>query len=247
MALEDMLTSVFQSSLEFMLRFQQYIELVRTQDQAKLLESIIHAKKYLLPFRDSYPKEVQQACGLLAFPPGTRADAYAVCFPIQLPQHIPFSLDILTFSQELYSRSRWSSLAELFTQTHNTLLSLPSVPLLHIALSAGLSALKTPSCHSTYPHSTLSSISPTSSSSLTTSVCPICSTELNDLARNVPYAHHTTSHVESDLVLLPNGCVYGLHRLEEYSRKAGVEKGHVKDLRTGEVVKVESLKKVYIS
>jgi len=63
----------------------------------------------------------------------------------------------------------------------------------------------------------------------------------------VPYAHHTTSHVESDLVLLPNGCVYGLHRLEEYSRKAGVEKGCVKDLRTGEVVRVEGLKKVYIS
>ncbi|PVH82272.1 macrophage erythroblast attacher protein-like protein [Cadophora sp. DSE1049] len=214
-----------ESNLEFMLRFQQYIELVRTQDQAKLLESIAHAKKYLLPFRESYPKEVQQACGLLAFPPGTRAEAYA----------------------DLYSPTRWHALSDLFTQTHNTLLSLPSVPLLHIALSAGLSALKTPSCHSTHPHSTLSSISPTSSSSLTTSVCPICSTELNDLARNVPYAHHTTSHVESDLVLLPNGCVYGLHRLEEYSRKAGVEKGCVKDLRTGEVVRVEGLKKVYIS
>ena len=68
-----------QSNLEFMLRFQQYIELVRTQDQTKLLESITHAKKFLLPFRDSYPKEVQQACGLLAFPPGTRAAAYDVC------------------------------------------------------------------------------------------------------------------------------------------------------------------------
>ena len=61
-----------------MLRFQQYIELVRTQDQSKLLESIVHAKKYLLPFKDSYPKDVQHACGLLAFPPGTRAGAYEV-------------------------------------------------------------------------------------------------------------------------------------------------------------------------
>lgn len=126
------------------------------------------------------------------------------------------------------------------------------MPLLHIALSAGLSALKTPSCHSSHPLSTPSptSISPTSASSLTTTVCPICSTELNDLARNVPYAHHTTSHVESDLVLLPNGCVYGLQRLEEYSRKAGVEKGWVRDLRGGgggELYKVEDLKKVYIS
>lgn len=213
-----------ESNLEFMLRFQQYIELVRTQDQNKLLESIAHAKKFLIPFRDSYPKEVQQACGLLAFPPGTGAEAYS----------------------ELYSQSRWGTLSTLFMQTHNNLLSLPSVPLLHIALSAGLSALKTPSCHSS--HNTVStSISPTSSSSLTTSVCPICSTELNDLARNVPYAHHTKSHVESDLVLLPNGCVYGLQRLEEYSRKAGLDPGLVKDLRNGEVFEVERVKKVYIS
>jgi macrophage erythroblast attacher len=148
--------------------------------------------------------------------------------------------------QELYSQSRWGALSTLFMQTHNSLLSLPSVPLLHIALSAGLSALKTPSCHSS--HNTVStSISPTSSSSLTTSVCPICSTELNDLARNVPYAHHTKSHVESDLVLLPNGCVYGLQRLEEYSRKAGLDPGLVKDLRNGEVFEVERVKKVYIS
>jgi len=128
-------------------------------------------------------------------------------------------------------------------QTHNNLLGLPSVPLLHIALSAGLSALKTPSCHSSH----ISSISPTSSSSITTSVCPICSTELNDLARNVPYAHHTTSHVESDLLLLPNGCVYGKQRLEEYRRKAGLDADMFKDLRNGEVFPVDKAKKVFIS
>ncbi|RDL39373.1 Macrophage erythroblast attacher protein-like protein [Venustampulla echinocandica] len=209
------------SNFEFMLRFQQYIELVRTQDQTKLLESINHAKKHLIPFKDSYPKEVQQACGLLAFPPSTRAEAYS----------------------ELYNPQRWTMLANLFMQTHNSLLSLPSVPLLHIALSAGLSALKTPSCHSSH----ISAISPTSSSSITTSVCPICSTELNDLARNVPYAHHTKSHVESDLVLLPNGCVYGARRLEEYSRKAGLGPGLLKDLRNGDVFSVDDVKKVYIS
>ncbi|TAQ84054.1 hypothetical protein B7494_g7624 [Chlorociboria aeruginascens] len=65
-----------ESNLEFMLRFQQYIELVRTQDQAKLLESIAHAKKFLLPFKDTYPKELQQAWGLLALPPSTRAEGY---------------------------------------------------------------------------------------------------------------------------------------------------------------------------
>ncbi|KAJ8065111.1 hypothetical protein OCU04_005824 [Sclerotinia nivalis] len=210
-----------ESNLEFMLRFQQYVELVRTQDEAKLVESIAHAKKYLLPLRESYPKEVQQACGLLAFPPGTRASGYG----------------------ELYSPTRWTDLAALFTETHNTLLSLPSVPLLHIALSAGLSALKTPTCHSSH----ISSISPASTTANTTSVCPICSIELNDLARNMPYAQHTKSHVESDLVLLPSGYVYGEHILQEHGRKMGLGEGIYKDLRTGDVYRKEETKKVYIS
>lgn len=204
-----------------MLRFQQYIELVRTRDQTKLIEAINHAKKHLTPWKEQYPQLVQKVCGLLAFPPGTPSPEYA----------------------ELYSQSRWSFLANLFMKTHNSLLALPSVPLLHIALSAGLSALKTPSCHSSQG----ASISPTSSSALTTSVCPICSTELNELARNVPYANHTKSHVESDLVLLPNLHAYGRARLEEFSRKAGLDVGEVKDLRTGEKYAVETLKKVYIS
>ena len=128
-------------------------------------------------------------------------------------------------------------------QTHNTLLSLPPVPLLHIALSAGLSALKTPSCHSSHS----SSASPSSVSSVNTSVCPICSTELNDLARNVPYAHHTKSHVDPDAVLLPNGRVYGKSKLEEYSMKAGLDDRKIKDLRTGEIYESDRIKKVYIS
>jgi len=208
------------SNLEFMLRFQQYIELVRTQEDQKLLEAIVHAKKYLLTSKHTYPKEIQQAAGLLAFPPGTRASVY----------------------DELYSQSRWDTLAAIFMQTHNTLLSLPSVPLLHIALSAGLSALKTPSCHSA-----ASSTTPSASSSIATSVCPICSTELNDLARNVPYAHHTKSHTASDCVVLPNDRVYSKSRLEEYSRKGGLSEEFVKDLRTGEVFSAEKIKKVYIS
>lgn len=63
----------------------------------------------------------------------------------------------------------------------------------------------------------------------------------------MPYAHHTKSHVESDLVLLPNGCVYGRERLEEYSRKAGLAEGLIKDLRSGEVFDFERVKKVFIS
>ncbi|KAI0480327.1 CTLH/CRA C-terminal to lish motif domain-containing protein [Xylariaceae sp. FL0804] len=252
------------SNLEFMLRFQQYIEIVRnrskagagagaTKGQHGAGEALTHARKWLFPYREAYPREVLQACGMLAVPPGAapRLPAYA----------------------DLYSPVRWQALADLFTKTHNELLALPPVPLLHIALSMGLSALKTPACHSSVSHnpavsaaaaaaasasaaaaaasssSTATTTTTTTSSSLAlaASVCPICSTELNELARGVPYAFHSGSHVEPDLLMLPNGRAYGRARLDEYARKSGLAEGQVRDLRTGEVFDAEGLKKVFIT
>ncbi|KAI0914326.1 CTLH/CRA C-terminal to lish motif domain-containing protein [Ustulina deusta] len=214
------------SNLEFMLRYQQYIELVRNRAQTKPDEAMAHARKHLFPYRDTYPKEVRRACGLLGM----------------LPEYA----DRVSAYKELYAEARWQMLADLFTTTHHSLLSLPSIPLLHIALSSGLSALKTPACHSIHPNSAAAPSHHTSLS-LATSVCPICSTELNELARNVPHALHSKSHVEPDLLLLPNGRAYGKARLEEYAKKAGLSENEVKDLRTGEVYEVDQLKKVYIS
>ena len=141
----------------------------------------------------------------------------------------------------MFSQARWDDLADLFVKTHHELFSLPARPLLHIALSAGLSALKTPSCHSRYASSTANA------NSSTTSVCPICSTELNELARNLPYAHHTKSHVENDPIVLPNGRLYGRDRLLEMSAKLGLSEGLVKDPTTAEVFEASKISKVYIS
>ncbi|OAA76242.1 CTLH, LisH motif protein [Akanthomyces lecanii RCEF 1005] len=225
-----------ESKLEFLLRFQQYIELIRTQSQPKLLEAIAHAKKHLIPYWHTYPTEVKQAGGLLAFPPGRARGGSSGAYA------------------HLYAPQRWTELADVFTTAHNSLLGLPSAPLLHLALSSGLSALKTPACH----HSSSSPITaagrkktkqppPPRPSTIGHGVCPICSIELNDLARNVPYAHHTKSHVEHDLVLLPNGRVYGRQRLEDQSKKAGLPPALVKDIVTHEVYAAESLKRVYIT
>ncbi|CAG8025244.1 unnamed protein product [Penicillium salamii] len=208
-----------QHNLEFELRLQQYIEMVRTQDKSKKVEAIIHAKKYLVSNQQSQNTEIMRAAGLLVFTQDTRAEPY----------------------KSLFSLDRWSYLSNLFVKTHHELLSLPSQPLLHIALSAGLSALKTPLCHSAYQSSS------SNSQSTSTSVCPICSTELNDLARKMPYAHHSKSYVESDPIVLPNGRVYGKHRLIENSTKIGsVEAGKVKDPTTGEIFSESDMKKVYI-
>lgn len=141
----------------------------------------------------------------------------------------------------MYSNARWDHLSTLFVNTHHALYSLPVRPLLHIALSAGLSSLKTPSCHSSVTSSS------SNANSSTTTVCPICSTELNDLALNVPYAHHTKSHVENDPVVLPNGRIYGRDRLMAMSAKVGMPDGKVKDPITGQMFDDCQVRKVYIS
>jgi macrophage erythroblast attacher len=243
-----------------MLRFQQYVELIRLGTQEKLLEAIAHAKKWLIPFRAQYPKEVQQACGLLAMPPtASNAACYANVY-----------------------KPRWQELADLFTTTHNQLLSLPSVPLLHIALSSGLSALKTPACHAhqqqqekqeqekkatTAPGKgavaggSSGNDDDTDGATITTSgpgapivhdtlgqgLCPICSTELNDLARYVPYAHHTKSHVQPDLVMLPSRKARSRQLLLDEAKKAGLEPDMVRDPVTQSLCHVDELKKVYIT
>jgi macrophage erythroblast attacher len=178
----------------------------------------------------------------------------------------------------------------MFLETHHTLFTLPQKPLLTIALSAGLSALKTPACHSRFvsPSSGLNSstspkphytsggdpydseditmsmsldsitaleanetsqhITPSIGASLQTSVCPICSTELNKLARNVPYAHHSKSHVENDALVLPNGRIYGRERLERTNEKLGAPKGVVRDPVDPSVTFAwDEVRKVFIS
>lgn len=140
----------------------------------------------------------------------------------------------------MYSRDRYPHLARLFIQTHHELLALPTQPLLHIALSAGLSALKTPTCHSIH------AVQPDTLTGAP--VCPICSTELNDLAKTVPYAHHTKSYMEDDPVVLPNGRVFGRERLRVLNEKLAVGKGRVRDPSDAAGVEWEEgqMRKVFI-
>lgn len=143
---------------------------------------------------------------------------------------------MLHHPQTLYSPTRWQRLAKIFLATHHTLLSLPPRAPLHVALSAGLSALKTPACHSS-----------DASASSGTSLCPICSTELNELARGVPYAHHTKSNVEADPVVLPNGRIYGRDRLMRFNEKMPAGAGMIRDVTDPSAVFEEgAVKKVFI-
>jgi macrophage erythroblast attacher len=223
------------SNLELELRLQQFIELVRSGEPQKLIEATLHARKHLGTHQnDSYGL---RAGGLLANPPNTLTEPYKVSSPQPLS-----TIPSLTRFQTMYSAARWQQLSELFVKTHHEILSLPPQPLLHIALSAGLSALKTPACHSHYASSS------SNASSSTTSVCPICSTELNELARTVPYAHHSKSYVEDDPVMLPNGRIYGRGRLMALNEKIGTAEGKVRDpTDLSQEFDESDIKKVYIS
>ncbi|CAG8556075.1 200_t:CDS:2 [Funneliformis mosseae] len=110
-----------QSTFEFNLRLQEFIELVRA---GKRGEAILYAKKYLNSFQELHLKEIQRAMTLLAFQPGTK------CLPYK----------------KLYDASRWDALISQFRADNFALNSLTSQPLLTVTLQAGLSALKTPMC-----------------------------------------------------------------------------------------------------
>ena len=65
-------------NLEFELRLQQYIEMVRTQDKSKKIEAILHAKKYLISNYQAQNSDIMRAAGLLVFTQDTRAEPYKV-------------------------------------------------------------------------------------------------------------------------------------------------------------------------
>ncbi|CZT17179.1 related to Protein FYV10 [Ramularia collo-cygni] len=199
------------SNLELELRLQQFIELARGGDVGEKVAAIVHARKHL-----AGGQEVEfglRAGGLLAHECDTMVEPYRM----------------------MYAPARYPHLANLFLKTHHSLLQLPSQPLLYTALSAGLSALKTPSCHSV--HTATHTGAP---------VCPICSTELNALAKGVPYAHHTKSFIDEDPVVLPNGRVYGRAKLEALNTKLGIGKGRVRDPAGGEEWAEEEVRRVFI-
>ncbi|KAJ1551384.1 GID complex subunit containing RING finger motif, partial [Cladochytrium tenue] len=109
------------STLEFNLRMQEYIELIRAR---KLTEAIQYLRKWLTPAADLHMRDIQAASALLAFDEATSCDKY----------------------RSYYDESRWDSLVRQFRAENSQLNSLAPQPMLTTALQAGLAALKTPMC-----------------------------------------------------------------------------------------------------
>lgn len=227
------------SPLVFEIRLQRFIELIRSH---RSTEAIQYCRTYMSKSSDTHMKEIQRACALLAFDQDT-----------QVPEYM-----------ELYSKDRWDRLAELFVSTCLNLHGLPKHSELIESLMTGLSVLKTHSCVLSDSHDTLGShiydakghMTSRDKSILTfrhtpkldisrAHMCPVCCSELRDLAKELPYAMHTRSHLDSDLVILPNGRVCGREKLLSYSHRAGVSEGSVTDPQTGEVFPADELRVIY--
>ncbi len=65
-----------QSTLEFELRLQEYIELARAR---KAMEAISYARKHLVPWQETHLSDILHANTLIAFDPSTTCAPYKVC------------------------------------------------------------------------------------------------------------------------------------------------------------------------
>lgn len=110
------------STLEFKLRQQEFIELVK---QNRKLEAIIHARKHLSSADDLQREELEHIMGLLAYSLTTKKEPY----------------------RSLLDKNRWQTLIDQFKQDNYNLFQLNSVSMFSVVLQAGLSALKTPHCY----------------------------------------------------------------------------------------------------
>ncbi|KAH9979750.1 CTLH/CRA C-terminal to lish motif domain-containing protein [Russula compacta] len=203
------------STLEFDLRLQEYIELARDR---RTTDAITYARKHLIPWQETHLMQIQQASALLAFPRTTTCNPY----------------------KRLYDSNRWSNLIHSFRLAIFSLNTLPSEPLLHLALYGGLSSLKLPTCYD---------------NDMKNQDCPACDPWLGKLAEEVPFSHHVNSTIVCRLsgkimdednapMAFPNGYVYSREALEAMSAQ---NEGKVKCPRTQEECDFSKLKKVFIS
>ncbi|KAJ0405390.1 hypothetical protein P43SY_000269 [Pythium insidiosum] len=124
-----------QSRLEFQLRLQEFIELVRSD---KKLEAIQYAQAHLTPLtmqhedeetRKSMMDSIQEAMATLAF-------------------KSPDQCGVESYSR-LFSGERWLMLKDLFRTTFFEVYGIHNPPSLCVALYAGLSTLNTRTCRRT--------------------------------------------------------------------------------------------------
>ncbi|KAI9118698.1 hypothetical protein K1719_010143 [Acacia pycnantha] len=177
------------SKLEFQLRLQEFIELVRAENN---LRAITYARKFLAPWGATDMKELQRVMATLAFKRDTECATYKV----------------------LFEAKQWDYLVDQFKQEFYKLYGMTVEPLLSIYLQAGLSALKTPYCY----EDDCTKEDPLSQEGFRTLAKPLPYSKQHH-SKLVCYITKELMDTENPPQVLPNGYVYSTKALEEMAKK----------------------------
>ncbi|XP_036129706.1 E3 ubiquitin-protein transferase MAEA isoform X4 [Molossus molossus] len=174
------------SCLEFSLRIQEFIELIR---QNKRLDAVRHARKHFSQAEGSQLDEVRQVMGMLAFPPDTHISPY----------------------KDLLDPARWRMLIQQFRYDNYRLHQLGNSSVFTLTLQAGLSAIKTPQCYKE-DGSSKSPDCPVCSRSLNKLAQPLPMAHCAN-SRLVCKISGDVMNENNPPMMLPNGYVYGYNSL----------------------------------
>ncbi|GLT54902.1 hypothetical protein SLA2020_280610 [Shorea laevis] len=177
------------SKFEFQLRLQDFIELVRAENN---LRAITYARKHLAPWGATHMKELQRVMATLAFRSNTECTTYKV----------------------LFEPKQWDVLVEQFKQEFCKLYGMTLEPLLNIYLQAGLSALKTPYCY----EDDCTKEDPLSQDSFRKLALPLPYSKQHH-SKLVCYITKELMDTENPPQVLPNGYVYSAKALQEMAKK----------------------------
>ncbi|KFO72543.1 Macrophage erythroblast attacher, partial [Cuculus canorus] len=175
-----------QSCLEFSLRIQEFIELIR---QNKRLDAVRHARKHFSQAEGSQLDEVRQVMGMLAFPSDTHISPY----------------------KDLLDPARWRMLIQQFRYDNYRLHQLGNNSVFTITLQAGLSAIKTPQCYKE-DGSSKNPDCPVCSKSLNKLAQPLPMAHCAN-SRLVCKISGDVMNENNPPMMLPNGYVYGYNSL----------------------------------
>ncbi|KAM7270866.1 hypothetical protein ACFE04_030080 [Oxalis oulophora] len=177
------------SKYEFQLRLQEFIELVRAENN---MRAILYARKYLAPWGATHMKELQRVMATLAFKSNTECATYKV----------------------LFEPKQWDYLVDQFKQEFCKLYGMTLEPLLNIYLQAGLSALKTPFCY----EDDCTKEDPLSQESFRKLALPLPFSKQHH-SKLVCYITKELMDTENPPQVLPNGYVYSTKALKDMAEK----------------------------
>ncbi|CAN3371497.1 hypothetical protein DIURU_000211 [Diutina rugosa] len=262
------------SNLEFEINYCKFLSLI---DQGEVKQAIVYSQTHLSVYsnRDHYgdggqamyeanSAKLKHIGGLLVYvsmkeePSGEKVAL--------MPRYRQY--------QQLLSNERWVSLSQCFMDNFNQLYGIPHHFPLYTYLSAGLVTLKTKSCYHNHTNTIFGNQANGSGHNTPAhdvwgmvdrkfrgpnhyyhalkkiNHCPVCSPELFQLARGLPYAQLITN-VFNNPFKLPNGNIYPFDKLLAPSdnhldeKSILLRKNSIKDPLTHQVYNISDCVRVY--